>query len=78
MMQAMNKPDTPASADQGDTPANDADIELVREAAALRIVNTLRDAASLEAIADFLIAKRQVGMARVVKRSAANLRQLVE
>jgi hypothetical protein len=74
----MNQHDTPASADQGDTPASAADIDLVREAAALRIVNALKDAESLEAIADFLIAKRQVGMARVVKRSAANLRQLVE
>jgi hypothetical protein len=61
-----------------DTPASAADLDAVRLSAQTRQTETLKDAESLEAIADFLIAKRQVGMARVVKRSAANLRQLVE
>ena len=69
MMQAMNTPDTPASA---------ADLDAVRLSAQTRIDQIMVDAASLDAVADYLLAKRHVGMAEVVKRSAANLRQLVE
>ena len=71
-MQAMNTPDTPASA---------ADLDAVRLSAQTRKTETLKDAESLEAIADFLRESKirlHISMAEVIERSAANLRQLVE
>ena len=77
-MQAMNTPDTPASADQGDTPASASDIDAVRQAAQERRQRILIDASVLDAVALFLMSSGKSGASKVVERSAANLRQLVE
>jgi len=69
---SMNTPDTPASA---------ANIAALRLTAQKRIEQIREDADSLEAVAWFLresdISGR-IGMATLLERSAANLRQLVE
>jgi hypothetical protein len=75
------KPDTPSSADQGDTPASEADLLAVRLTAQNRTIQIVRDAEALEAVAQFLRKSDtpgRIGMALLIERSAANLRQLVE
>jgi hypothetical protein len=68
----MNTPDTPASA---------ANIAALRLTAQKRLNQIHQDADALEAVARFLresdISGR-IGMALLIERSAANLRQLVE
>jgi hypothetical protein len=68
----MNTPDTPASA---------AYREVLRQRAKARIDQILTDADALDAVAEFLRdsnIRGRTGMAEVIERSAANLRQLVE
>jgi hypothetical protein len=71
MMQAMNTPDTPSA----------EAIASIRPAAQVRVEQILRDADALEHVAHYLrdsdISGRS-GMATLIERSAANLRQLVE
>ena len=68
----MNTPDTQASA---------ADIATVRLAAQTRVQQIMHDAKALDVVAQYLresdISGR-IGMATLIERSAANLRQLVE
>jgi hypothetical protein len=64
-----------------DTPASAADIDAVRLSAIVRRQQILIDVDGLGAIAEFLRdsnIRGRTGMAEVIERSAANLRQLVE
>ena len=69
----MNTPDTTASA---------ADLDAVRLSAKNRVEQILFDAHALETFADYLrrntTVRGRLGMATLIERSAANLRQLVE
>jgi hypothetical protein len=64
-----------------DTPASAANIAILRLAAQTRVQQIIHDAAALDVVAQYLresdIAGR-IGMALLIERSAANLRQLVE
>jgi hypothetical protein len=64
-----------------DTPASAAELDAVRLSAQTRLDQIKHDAQALEIVAAFLRGSDisgRIGMATLIERSAANLRQLVE